>query len=67
MSRKRKPPHYSPLRDLAGQLRGRRIYGGCDHCNAYQTVEEDPDFPAITHLYIHHDHWCPWLARMEVN
>jgi hypothetical protein len=67
MSRKRKPPHYSPLREMARQLRGQRVPGGCDECNAYQTMEEDPDHPAIFHLRIHHDDWCPFLARMEVN
>jgi hypothetical protein len=46
---------------------GRRVYGGCDCCRAYHTLEEDPDFPAIFHIRVHHDDWCPFLARIEVN
>jgi hypothetical protein len=28
------------LRELAARLRGRRVSGGCDECNTYQTLEE---------------------------
>jgi hypothetical protein len=60
-----KPRADHPLRDLAAKLKGAKILGGCEYCNAYQTIKEDPDFPAIVHLYIHHDEWCPFLARMQ--
>lgn len=39
--------------------------GGCDHCNAYQTVTADPQLPGLWHNRIHHDDWCPWLASKE--
>jgi hypothetical protein len=55
------------LRDLTRRLAGRRIFGGCGSCNAFKTLEEDPDFPAIFHVRIHHDAWCPFLARIEWN
>jgi hypothetical protein len=35
------------LRELTRRLRGRRVLGGCDECNAYQTMEEAAD-PSVT-------------------
>jgi hypothetical protein len=29
------------LREITDRLRGRKIAGGCDECNAYQMIEED--------------------------
>lgn len=55
------------LREIAKRLRGRRIPGGCDECNAYQTLEEDPDLPGCFRIRISHDHWCAFIARIEVN
>jgi hypothetical protein len=53
------------LRAMVNQLGAARIPGGCDHCDAYQTMDKDPDHPRIFHLRIHHDDWCPFLARVE--
>jgi hypothetical protein len=53
------------LRSLARLLKGQKIAGGCDDCDAYQTVEEDPDHPAICYITIHHADTCPWLAQRE--
>jgi hypothetical protein len=53
------------LRNMARQLAGAQIPGGCDECDAYQTMEEDPDLPNAFHVRVHHDDWCPFLARME--
>jgi hypothetical protein len=53
------------LRELTRRLRGRRVLGGCDECNAYQTMDEDAF--GIFHIRVHHDDWCPFLARIEVN
>jgi hypothetical protein len=50
---------------MVNQLNGAKILGGCDHCDAYQTMAEDPDFPGLFHLRIHHDNWCPFLAHIE--
>ena len=35
------------LREIAKRLRGRRVYGGCDECRAYQTLEEDREIPGL--------------------
>jgi hypothetical protein len=41
----------------------KRTEGGCDQCNAYQTVE----FAAtgVWLLHVHHDDWCPWFQRQR--
>jgi len=52
------------LRELTRRLRGRRVLGGCDVCNAYQTIEKDADLPGYSHIRVHHDDWCPFLARI---
>jgi hypothetical protein len=48
-------------------MNGAKVYGGCDECNAYQTVKANPDFPSLVHLHVHHDDWCPFLARIGRN
>ena len=53
------------LRELTRRLAGRRVPGGCDECNAYQTMEEDADLPGVFHIRIHHDDWCAFLARIQ--
>lgn len=68
MGRRRKPRRSRANAQLLAALstmEGSRIPGGCDHCNAYQTVQRDPDHPRITHLTTHHDDTCPFLARYE--
>jgi hypothetical protein len=41
-------------------LTGRRLPGGCDDCNAYQTVRRvDGRFYVLT---VHHDDTCPALS-----
>jgi hypothetical protein len=47
-----------PIRDLLAALDGARILGGCDDCNAYQTLEIVS--PGVTVLAVHHDDTCPW-------
>jgi len=44
-----------------GPLDGARLPGGCGHCNAYQTVLAIE--AGIWNLNVHHDEWCPVLAR----
>lgn len=42
------------------QLTGRRFPGGCDDCNAFQTVERvDAGLYVLT---VHHDATCPVLT-----
>ena len=55
----------SALRELTQRLGGRRVYGGCDSCVAYQTIHSDAF--GIFHIVVHHDDWCPFLARIQRN
>lgn len=51
------------LARMLGPLEGARIPGGCDHCDAYQTVV--PLEAGVWSLNTHHDDWCPFLAEHE--
>jgi hypothetical protein len=44
---------------------GKQIPGGCDYCDAYQTIEPIPGFEDTGAWInqIHHDDWCPWWIR----
>jgi hypothetical protein len=53
------------LDDLFGQIEDRPIPGGCDECDAYQTVES-PE-PGIHLIHVHHDDWCPRLRAMKAR
>jgi hypothetical protein len=52
-----------PLRELYAKLDGVDILGGCDHCDAYQTLEPVQD--KIWKVTVHHDADCPRLAAYE--
>lgn len=52
-----------PVVNLLGPLEGARIPGGCESCDAYQTVE--PIEAGVWLVNICHDDACPVLARME--
>jgi hypothetical protein len=55
-----------PVAEFFRQFDGARIPGGCDHCDAYQTVTSPAyGHSAITMLTTHHDDWCPFLAEYE--
>jgi hypothetical protein len=49
--------------NVLGPLEGAQIPGGCDTCDAYQTVG------AVEHgiwmITVHHDDGCPVLKRYE--
>jgi hypothetical protein len=51
------------LGPILGQFIGKETPGGCDDCDAYQTVDRDPEEPLIWNMRVHHDDWCPTLAR----
>jgi ribosomal protein L37AE/L43A len=51
------------LRDLLAPLDGRRIPGGCEHCDAYQTVRPMAD--GIWACVISHDNSCPWYVAYQ--
>jgi hypothetical protein len=51
------------LVNMLGPLDGARILGGCEHCDAYQTVEAVK--PGVWVIHVFHDEWCPVLLKME--
>jgi len=53
------------LTNTLGALDGARIPGGCDQCDAYQTVQ--PIIDGAWTITIHHDDWCPVLTRIEAR
>jgi hypothetical protein len=53
------------MRAILGPLDGARIPGGCDHCDAYQTVT--PLEAGAWRVCVHHDEWCPWLRQREAK
>ena len=54
---------HDAARNPLGPLDGARIPGGCDYCDAYQTVE--PVAAGTWLLRVRHDDWCAWLAAHE--
>jgi hypothetical protein len=44
-------------------LTGRRLPGGCDDCDAYQTVRKES--AGLYVLVVHHDDTCPFLRRTQ--
>ena len=64
-ARRRLSPAQSAMAQLLGPLDGARIAGGCDVCDAYQTVE--PASPGVWLIHVHHDNDCPVLAAYEAS
>ena len=48
---------------MLGPLDGAQIPGGCDHCDAYQTVA--PIEAGVWTMTVHHDDDCPVLTQPE--
>ena len=63
MSGSRLSPAQAAVARMLGPLEGARIPGGCDHCDAFQTVA--PAAAGVWSLNVHHDDWCPFLAALE--
>lgn len=57
--RRQLTPAQTDLAAMLGPLDGDRIPGGCDTCDAYQTVH--PLTAGVWSLTVHHDDWCPVL------
>jgi hypothetical protein len=51
----------SDLTNLFGPLDGAEIPGGCDYCDAFQTVEAVQ--AGVWGITVHHDNWCPILKK----
>jgi hypothetical protein len=47
------------------ELKDQRIPGGCDHCDAYQTMELAP--PGVHVLTVHHDDDCPAMRSVRAG
>jgi hypothetical protein len=48
---------------MLASLVGPEIPGGCEICDAYQTMNPDPEGDGqIWHCTVHHDPSCPQLA-----
>jgi len=54
-----------PVDEVLGSFVGSHIPGGCDDCDAFQTVELDRI--GVWHITVHHDDWCPWLRAREAR
>jgi hypothetical protein len=53
------------LNDLLKQFGEQPVPGGCDLCDAYQTIEEV--IPGVHSLTVHHDDWCPFLRSRDAE
>lgn len=51
------------LRPFAEDVQGLRIPGGCDDCDAFQTV--DTSQAPVYLVRVHHDEGCPTLLRHQ--
>jgi hypothetical protein len=51
------------MANLLGPLDGAEIAGGCDDCDAYQTVRADS--AGVWVFTVHHDDDCPTWLRMQ--
>jgi hypothetical protein len=49
--------------DLFSQIEDQPIAGGCDQCDAYQTMAVES--PGVYVLVVHHDDWCPVLRARK--
>ncbi len=51
------------LARILGPLEGARVPGGCDHCDADQTVE--PLEAGVWVIHVHHDDGCPFYVKLQ--
>ena len=51
--------------ELFKKIEGHQIPGGCDACDAYQTVESPSEGVAV--LTVHHDDDCPFLRARKAR
>lgn len=53
------------LGEVFRAMEGVRVPGGCEHCDAYQTIEANYWGSRIHRICVHHDDWCPVLSKMQ--
>jgi hypothetical protein len=51
--------------DLFRKVHGKQIPGGCDTCDAFQTMDEVSH--GVHMLTVHHDDDCPTLRAMNAD
>jgi hypothetical protein len=56
-------PQQTAVARALGPLDGARLPGGCDRCDAYQTVT--PATAGVWAITVHHDDWCPVVANVR--
>jgi hypothetical protein len=52
-----------PMVNILGPLDGARVLGGCEHCDAWQTVSAVS--AGVWGITVHHDDWCPIVAERK--
>jgi len=52
-----------PIVNLFGPLDGGQLPGGCNLCDAFQTIE--PATIGVWTIIVHHDNGCPRFAVIE--
>ena len=71
MSSRRKasrPSEPNPVGELLASLDGAQIQGGCDYCDAYQTIRAHALGSHAVHMItVHHDDWCPVLTAHQLG
>jgi hypothetical protein len=67
MSNRRRIPgdRRAAITQWAAALDGADIPGGCDTCDAHQTVHVIDH--GLINVRVHHDDWCPVLHRHQRN
>lgn len=60
MSNRRRP---TTLDRLHEQVEGQRLPGGCDDCDAYQTLDKHDS--GVFMLAVHHDDTCPFYRGLN--
>jgi hypothetical protein len=57
----------NPVTRYMQQFVGQQVPGGCELCDAYQTVEQDAEYEDFWMVHVHHDDWCPMLNAERVD
>lgn len=55
------------LSSFFASLADQELAGGCDQCEAVQTLVEDTRYVGVWHLTISHDDDCPVLRAMTAG
>lgn len=67
MSNRKRIKPQNPVSGLLAALDGARIRGGCEHCDAYQTVHAHAHGADLHRITVCHDDDCPELAARQAR